>query len=155
MSWLCPSCLFHCFLLYIISCGKSFLLFSKSFSCIVSLKMVAISVCPFQEMRSRFFYFTIWPAGGLSGGSDGKAPVCNARDSGLIPGLGRPPGEGNGSPLQQSYLGNPMDGGAWQATVHGVTKSPTQQRLHFHLLTMPSNKCLVFSLLYWNTDFYW
>ena len=46
-------------------------------------------------------------------------------DRGLIPGLGRSPGEGNGYPLQYSCLENPMDGGAWQATVHGVTKSWT------------------------------
>ena len=44
------------------------------------------------------------------------------RDAGSIPGLGRSPGEGNGSPLQYSCLGNPMDRGAWQATVHGVAK---------------------------------
>ena len=50
---------------------------------------------------------------GFPGGSDGKAPVCNARDLGSIPGLGRSPGEGNGSPLQYSCLENPMDGGAW------------------------------------------
>ena len=43
----------------------------------------------------------------------------------MIPGSGRPPGEGNGNPLQYSCLENPMDGGAWQATVHGVTKSWT------------------------------
>ena len=44
------------------------------------------------------------------------------RDRGPIPGLGRSPGEGNGNPLQYSCLGNPMDGGAWWATVHRVTK---------------------------------
>jgi len=47
------------------------------------------------------------------GGSDGKASVCNPRDPGLIPGLGRSPGEGNGSALQYFCLENPMDGGAW------------------------------------------
>ena len=47
------------------------------------------------------------------GGSDGKASVYNAGDLGLIPGLGRFPGEGNGNPLQYSCLENPMDGGAW------------------------------------------
>ena len=52
--------------------------------------------------------------------------ACNARDPGSIPGLGRSPGEGNGSPSQYSCLENLMDGGAWQATVHGVTKSQTQ-----------------------------
>ena len=44
------------------------------------------------------------------------------RDAGLIPGSGRSPGEGNGNPLQYSSLGNPMDTGGWQATVHGVAK---------------------------------
>ena len=49
----------------------------------------------------------------------------DAREVGLIPGLGRFPGVGNGNPLQYSCLGNSMDRGAWQATVHGVTKSRT------------------------------
>ena len=48
------------------------------------------------------------------------------RDLGSIPGSGRSPGEGNGNPLQYSCLENPMDGGAWWATVHGVAKSRTQ-----------------------------
>ena len=47
-------------------------------------------------------------------------------DPGSVPGSGRSPGEGNGNPLQYSYLENPMDGGAWQATVHRVAKSWTQ-----------------------------
>ena len=47
------------------------------------------------------------------GGSDGKAPICNAGDLSLIPELGRSTGGGNGSPLQYFYLENPMDGGAW------------------------------------------
>ena len=59
------------------------------------------------------------------GVSDGKASAYNAGDPGSIPGLGRSPGEGNGNPLQYSCLDNPMDGGAWQATVHGVAKSRT------------------------------
>ena len=50
----------------------------------------------------------------------------DARDIGLIPGLGRSPGGGNGNPLQFSYLENSMLREAWQATVHGVTKSRTQ-----------------------------
>ena len=52
--------------------------------------------------------------------------ACNAGDLGSIPGLGRSPGEGNGNPLQYSCLENPMDGGAWWATVHGVPKSWTR-----------------------------
>ena len=54
-----------------------------------------------------------------------KNPPANAgnvRDVGLIPGAGRSPGEGNGKPFQYSCLGNPMDRGAWWATVHRVTK---------------------------------
>ena len=47
---------------------------------------------------------------------------ASAGDAGLIPGLGRYPGEGNGNPLQYSFLGNPTDRGDWQATVHGVVK---------------------------------
>ena len=50
----------------------------------------------------------------------------DARDVGLIPGSGRSPGEGNGNPLQNSCLENPMDRGAWWATVHGVAKGWTQ-----------------------------
>ena len=57
---------------------------------------------------------------GFPGGSDGKASACNAGDPGLIPGPGRSPREGNGYPLQNSCLENPMDKGAWQAIVHGV-----------------------------------
>jgi len=53
----------------------------------------------------------------------GKESACHAGDVGLVPGLGRSPGEGNGYPLLYSCLGNPMDGGAWWATVHGLTKS--------------------------------
>ena len=62
---------------------------------------------------------------GFLGGSGGKESVCNAGDLGLIPGSGRFPGEGNGNPLQYPYLGNPMDRGAWKATVHRVAKSQT------------------------------
>ena len=54
--------------------------------------------------------------------SVGKESACNAGDLGSIPGLGRSPGEGNGNPLQYSCLENPMDRGAWQATVHGVKR---------------------------------
>ena len=50
---------------------------------------------------------------------------ANARDTGLIPGSGRSPGEEHGSPIQYSCLENSMDRGAWQAAVHGITKSQT------------------------------
>ena len=58
-------------------------------------------------------------AHGFPGGSDGKESACNAGDLGLIP------RSGHGNPLQCPYLENPMDRGAWQAPVHGVTKSRT------------------------------
>ena len=74
---------------------------------------------------------------GFSGGSDGKASACNVGDLGPIPGLGRSAGEGNGNPLQYSCLENPLDGGAWWATVQVVAKS--QIRL--------SNFTFTFSLL--------
>ena len=62
---------------------------------------------------------------GFPGGSDGKESSCNAGDPGSIPGSGRSPGEGNGNPLQYSYLENPKDRGAWWAIVHRVIKSQT------------------------------
>ena len=61
----------------------------------------------------------------------GKASAHNGGDLGSIPGSGRSPGEGNGYPLQYSCLGNPMDGGTWWATVHGVTKSRRTRRNDF------------------------
>ena len=57
--------------------------------------------------------------------SDGKESAHNAEDLGSIPGLGRSPGEGDGNPFQYSCLDNSTDRGAWQVTVHGVTKSLT------------------------------
>ena len=63
---------------------------------------------------------------GFPGGSDDTESPCIAGDPGVIPGLGRTPGDENGKPLQYSCLENSMDRGAWWATVHGVTKSWTQ-----------------------------
>ena len=66
---------------------------------------------------------------GFRGGASVKNPPANAgdiRDVGLIPGLGRSPGGGDDNPLQHSCLENPMDRGAWWATVHGVAKSWTR-----------------------------
>ena len=60
------------------------------------------------------------------GGPDGKESTCNAGDLGSIPGLGRSPGGGHGNLLQYSCLENPMDRGAWWATVHGVAKNRTR-----------------------------
>ena len=58
----------------------------------------------------------------MLGGSEGKASACNAGDLGSIPGSGRPPGEGNGNPLQYSCLENSMDRGTWKAAVHRVVR---------------------------------
>ena len=67
------------------------------------------------------------------GGSVVENPPASAGDGGSIPGPGRSPGEGNGLPLQYSCLENPMDRGAWGATVHGVSKIQTGlNRLHMH-----------------------
>ena len=64
--------------------------------------------------------FYIRTDSGLPGGSDCKKPASSTRDLGSIPGSGRSPGEGNGYPFQCSCLENPMDRGAWRATVRGV-----------------------------------
>ena len=78
---------------------------------------------------------------GFPGGSGGKAPACNARDPGLIPGSWRSPGEGNGNPLQYFCLENSMDRGAWQATAHRVGKvrhdwATNTFHRHFHLVSV-------------------
>ena len=62
---------------------------------------------------------------GFPGGSDGNESACNTGDLASIPGLGRSPGGGHGNPLQHPCLENPMDRGAWWATVRGVAKSQT------------------------------
>ena len=66
--------------------------------------------------------FSYW---GFCGGSDSKESACNVGDLGSIPGLGRHPAEENSNPLQYSCLENPMDKGAWRATVPGVARSQT------------------------------
>ena len=68
---------------------------------------------------------------GFPGGTVVKNPPANAgdtRDAASIPGPGRSPGRGNGNPFQYSCLKNPMDRGAWQATVHGVAKNQTRPK---------------------------
>ena len=75
-----------------------------------------------KSLQSSREYWLSFP-----GGSNSKESACGGGDTGLIPGSGCFPGEGNGYPLQYSCPGNPMDRGAWRATVHRVTKSWTQQ----------------------------
>ena len=79
----------------------------------------------------RFDIYTLWD---FPGGTSGKEPTCQCRRhkrlqdriQGSIPGSGRSPEGGHGNPLQYSCLENPMDRGAWQATVHGVAESQTR-----------------------------
>ena len=93
--------------------------------------LIYLSICPLidpiiiygtptkhQALSQKYTKFT--------GDSDGTESACNEGDLGLIPRLGRSPGEGNGNPLQYSWLENSMDTGAQQATVHGATKSQTR-----------------------------
>ena len=79
------------------------------------------------------------------GGLDGKASGYNVGDPGSISGPGGSPREGNGNPLQYSCLENPMDGGAWWATVHGVAKDSSS----YSILSYPVNNlpkdCLTFT----------
>ena len=92
---------------------------------------------------------------GFPGGASGKEPTYNAgdiKDAGLIPWSGRSPREGNGNPLQYSYLENPMDRGTWQATVHGVAKSWTRLSnfiftFHFHFHTLVCVSFFFFSFI--------
>ena len=90
--------------------------------------------------------------GGFLGGTN-KESACQCRrhkNTGLIPGLGRLPGGRNGNPLQYSYLENPMDRGAWWATVNGVAKTWTQ--LSTHACTI---NCTSFSTQYMGSfDFF-
>ena len=75
---------------------------------------------------------------GFPGTSDSEESACNAGDLGSIPVLGRSPGEGKGYPLQYSCLENSMDRGAWQVTVHGVSKSQTRlSDFHIFIFYIP------------------
>ena len=77
--------------------------------------------------------YVLNPPRGLPQWLSGKESACNAGYVGLIPGLGRSPGGGNGSPLQYSCQEFPVDRGAWQATVHTVAKSWKQlKQLSMH-----------------------
>ena len=75
----------------------------------------------------------MWLFWGFPGGSESKESSCNAGDPDLIPGSRRSPGERNGNPLWYSCLGNCMDRGAWQATVHGVPESDITEGLSLTL----------------------
>ena len=84
-----------------------------------------VSACTMALSVPNSHYFVSSLDQGFPGGSDSKESACNAGDLGSIPGSGRSPRERNGNPLQYSCLENPMDRGAWRATVHKVAKSWT------------------------------
>ena len=104
----------------------------RGFTKCLSLSMIKQADCLFLIHILHIFYFLT--------GSDGKACANNAGDPGSFPGSGRFSGEGNGNPLQYSCLENPLNRGAWWATVHGVTKSRTRlsnyTSLHFFISSM-------------------
>ena len=99
----------------------------------IKLQVIIICTSPMKQSACSCVPFFVFP-----GGSEGKASACNAGNPGSIPWSGRSPGEGNGNPLQYSCLENPMDRGAWWATVPGVAKSQTRLSdftfFHFALL---------------------
>ena len=114
---------------------------SNEYSGLISFRINWLDLLAIQgTLKSllQYQFFSTQISLDFSGGSDGKASACNAGDLGLITGMGRSPGEGNGNPLQYSCLKNSMDGGAWQATAHVVAK--VQTRL--------SNFTFTFSFLY-------
>ena len=91
------------------------------------------NVDPLSYNKESSFFIPTLNSYGFPGGSEDKASACKAGDPGSIPGLGRSPGEGNGNPLQYSSLENPMDRGAWRATVHRVSKSRTRLSYFTHM----------------------
>ena len=100
-----------------------------------------------QEAREPSLWNSLaaqWLGCGFPGGSDGRESARYAGDPGLIPRSGRPPGGGHSNPLQYSCLENPMDRGAWWATVHGVAQSRTRlsdSHLHFPVLRTWCSYC--------------
>ena len=98
-------------------------------------RVLICCICHFQSLFFVYFGFLCLQVSSVSK----KASVYNAGDPGSIPGLGRSPREGNGNPLQYHCLENPMDRGAWQATVHwGCKESDTTELLHFHFQHLTS-----------------
>ena len=86
-------------------------------------------LCLFIYLYTYLYIYICLHTIGFPGGSSSKEPTCHARDvrdMGSVLELGQSPGGEHGNPLQYSYLENSMDRGAWQATVHRVTKSQTQ-----------------------------
>ena len=79
-----------------------------------------------KTKRNEHIFYRCKGIKGFPGGSDSKESAF-PEDLVLKPGLGRSLGKGNGNPIQYSFLGNSMDGGAWWATVHGITELDTAE----------------------------
>ena len=95
----------------------------------IPLKASVCTRCAgFRHVSSGLPYFPVMINFESTWGSDGEESARNAEDLGSIPGLGRSPGGGHGNPLLYSCLENPMDKGAWRATVRGIAKSWTRLR---------------------------
>ena len=90
----------------------------KVFGCCILRILIQFPLAAFYSRESVYQLY--------AGGLDGKESACNVGDMGLITGLGKSPGEGNANPIQYSCLENPMDRGAWQATVHRIAGSQTR-----------------------------
>ena len=88
------------------------------FQCVWNVTSTYICLASILGSRARDILLAILPPHSLVG----KSSACNAGDPGSIPGSGRCPGKGNGNPLQYSCLENPIDRGAWQATVHRTAR---------------------------------
>ena len=105
--------------------------------------LVILNICS-------LFYFldSTYKWRGFPGGSDGKESGFNTGDTDMIPGSQRSPGEGNGYPLQYSFLENSMDRGAWQATVQGTAESDTAEQLTLSQWVKTNSMCLSLSDLF-------
>ena len=93
--------------------------------CLFAFYLVEIQLMKYTTLFSGVLHNDFTLSQDFPGGSDGKASAYNEGDLGSIPESGRSPGEGNGNPLQYYCLEHPVDGGALQATVHGVAKTQT------------------------------
>ena len=104
--------------------------FDHFFQCFCKISfsdwILSIDLCSSALALSIVISFLLSSPYSFPGGSEVTVSACNMGDLCSIPGLGRSPREGNGNSLQYSYLENPIDGGAWWATVHGVAKSWTR-----------------------------
>ena len=92
------------------------------FAIYISLTLIYLVMVGNHLVTLQIIFQEVLSVDSFPGGSEVRNPPANAGGAGLIPGLGRSPGEGHGNPPQHSCLGNHMDRGAWQVTVHGVAK---------------------------------